>query len=83
MLKTRLGKHTKNRTAIQNGRLQFLPGFAHYSTTKGIESCVQDLWQMIEGNNMLELNFTKVYDAVQRLRRAIKRRVETTETSKF
>ena len=82
-MKTRLGKHSKNQDAIHNGRLQFLPGMSQYSTSRSIEQCVQDLWMLLEGNAMLELNFSNILAAVSRFRRAVKEKVAGTDPSKF
>ena len=71
-LKTRLGRHTKNQGAIENGRLQYLPGMSHLSTQRSVEQCVQDIWTMLDGSAMLELNFSKILAAVHRFRRAVK-----------
>lgn len=82
VLKNRLGKHSKNQAAIQNGRLLYLPGMSHLSTSRSVEQCVQDLWLQLEGNAMLELNFSNVLTAVSRFQRAINEKVAGTSSGK-
>ena len=75
VLENRLNKHTKNKTALQNGRMTFLPGFEDLSMFKSVEQCAQDIWAMLEGHNMLDLNFGKCLAAVRCFKRAIKQRL--------
>ena len=70
-----MNKHTKNRTALQNGRMTFLPGFEDLTMFKSVEQCVQDIWSLIEGHNMLDLNFGKCLAAVRNFKRAVKQRL--------
>ena len=56
--------------------MRFLPGFAGVSMVKPFPDCVRDLWQLIDGSNMLNLSFNSVMTAVKQLKKSAKKWVQ-------
>ena len=59
-------------SALSGGRMNYLPGFGEESTGKSVPDCIRDIWAMIEGHNMIYLNFSNLLAAVNRLRLSLK-----------
>lgn len=63
--------------------MAFLAGYESESTFRSVKTCVQDIWAMVEGTGMLELNYNNILTAVKRLRRSLQQQVASTDRCKF
>ena len=70
-METRL-QGSQGRDAISGGRMRCLPGFSGASSVKPFPETVRDLWQLLDGPNMLNLQFDAVLSCVQNMRKSVK-----------
>ena len=68
--------------AIQGGLMHFLPGMEGISMEKPFVDCMRDVWGMVEGSAMLNLNFNNLLAAVERLKKSSYARIQETPTGK-
>ena len=63
--------------------MRCLPGFSGASAVKPFPETVRDLWQLLDGPNMLNLQFDSVLACVQNMRKSVKSWMSTSALSKF
>ena len=69
--------------AISGGRMRCLPGFSGMSMTKPFPECVRDLWNLLDGPNMLNLSFDGVLNAIKQLKKSSKAWVHESKPGKY
>ena len=52
--------------------MRCLPGFGGTSAVKPFPDTVRELWQLLDGPNMLNLKFDEILTAVQTMRKSVK-----------
>ena len=82
-LEERLQIGTFGNDAIVGGRMRCLPGFSGLSMVKPFPDTVRDLWQLVDGSNMLNLNFDEVLSKVTSLKKSAKSWIHNSIPSKF
>ena len=75
-----MGVGAKGKDPISGGRLRFLPGFSGVSMVKPFPDCVRDLWSLVDGSNMLNLNFEAVTNSLKVMKKSVKRWVQDSTT---
>ena len=70
-MEQRLQMGSHSREAISGGRMRCLPGFSGASSIKPFPETVRDLWQLLDGPNMLNLQFDAVLNCVKSMRKSV------------
>lgn len=82
-MEQRLQTGSHGREAISGGRMRCLPGFSGSSTLKPFPDTVRDLWQLLEGTNMLGLKFDAVLTCIETMRKSVNAWCNDSTLSKF
>ena len=82
-MEQRLQMGSHGREAISGGRMRCLPGFSGASAIKPFPETVRDLWQLLEGPNILSLQFDAILRCIETMRKSVNSWCNDSTLSKF